>query len=271
MEFECRTQFAIANSTGLEVRLTDWLVAGGAFTYLESDNRSTANLGSNDLDGQVYSIYATAFHGNAYLDVLYSYGDFENGISRNTLLGRTAYGDTESHSHNVALNLGYTIHATENISFGPSAGLNCTTGEVDGYTERNGGLANLIYPDHDFKSMIGRLGGYATFKTATAAGKLTTQVSAGWAHVFMPENGNVTAGFETSPFAFVKGNNVQSLGGFTASEERPHVGTDWLELGATSRLDIKNTDYNVQLGYQGMFGRKNASGHFGSAKIGYEW
>jgi outer membrane autotransporter protein len=82
LEFECRTQFAIANSTGLEVRLTDWLVAGGAFTYLESDTRSTANLGSNDLDGQVYSIYATAFHGNAYLDVLYSYGDFENGISR---------------------------------------------------------------------------------------------------------------------------------------------------------------------------------------------
>ena len=69
----------------------------------------------------------------------------------------------------MALNLGYTIHATENISFGPSAGLNYTTGEVDGYTERNGGLANLIYPDHDFKSMIGRLGGYATFKTATAS------------------------------------------------------------------------------------------------------
>ena len=73
-----------AGSAGLEHRFTDWLVAGTAFTYLESDTRSAANLGSSVLDGQVYSVYATAFHGNTYLDVLYSYGDFDNDISRNT-------------------------------------------------------------------------------------------------------------------------------------------------------------------------------------------
>ena len=260
-----------AGSARLEYRLTDWLVAGAAFTYLESDTRSTANLGSNDLDGQVYSIYTTAFHGNTYFDVLCSYGDFENDIAPNTLLSRTAYGDTESHSLNIDLNLGHTIHATDQFSFGPSAGLNYATGEVDGFTERNGGLANLIYPDHDFESMIGRLGGYATFKTDTAAGLLTTQVSGGWAQEFQPENGNVTASLETSPFALVTGNSARGIGGFTASEERAHAGTDWLEMGVTSRLDIKNTDFNVQLGYQGMFGRNNASGHFGSAKIGYDW
>ncbi len=260
-----------AGSAGLEYSVTDWLNVGGAFTYLENDTRSTANLGTNDLDGEVYSVYATAFHGNSYLDVLYSYGDFDNDISRNTLLGRTAYGDTESHSHNIAANVGHSIRTSEAFSFGPSAGLNYTTGEVDGYTERNGGLANLIYPDHDFESMIGRLGGYATYKMDTGLGLLTTQVSAGWAHEFMPENGNVTASLETSPFALVTGNNFRSIGDYTASEERAHAGTDWLELGLTSRLDIRNTDFHVELGYQGMFGRNNASGHFGSAKIGYEW
>lgn len=74
--------------------------------------------------------------------------------------------------------------------------------------------------------MIGRLGGYATFKTDTAAGLLTTQVSGGWAHEFQPENGNVTASLETSPFTLVTGNNIQSIGGYTASEERAHAGTD---------------------------------------------
>jgi len=260
-----------AGSAVLEVCLTDWLVAGAAFTYLESNTTSTANLGSNGLEGNLLSGYLTAFHGNTYLDVLYSYGDFDNDISRNTLLGRTAYGDTESHSHNIDLNLGHTIHVTENFSFGPSAGANYTTGEVDGYTERNGGLANLIYPDHDFESMIGRLGGFATYRCETPAGMLTNQLSAGWAHEFMPDGGNVTASLETSPFALVTGNNIQSIGGFTAQQERAHAGTDWLELGVTSRLDIKKTGFNVQLGYQGMFGRNNASGHFGSAKIGYEW
>ena len=260
-----------AGSAGLEMRLTDWLVAGTAFTYLESNTNSTANLGSGDLNGEVYSVYATAFHGNTYLDVLYSYGDFDNDISRNTLLGRTAYGDTESHSHNIDLNLGHTIEVNDRFSFGPSAGLNYTTGEVDGYNERNGGSANLIYPDHDFESMIGRLGGYATFKCNTAAGLLTTQASASWAHEFDPENGNVTASLETSPFALVTGNSARSTGGYTAEQERAHAGADWLELGATTRLDISNTGFNFELGYQGMFGRTNASGHFGSAKIGYEW
>ncbi len=260
-----------AGSAGLEYRVTDWLVAGAAFTYLNSDTNSSANLGSSDLEGNLLSGYATAFHGNTYVDFLYSYGDFNNDISRNTLLGRTAYGETESQTHNYRMSAGHTIDVTERFSFGPSAGLNYTTGEVDGYTERNGGLANLIYPDHEFESMIGRLGGYATYKMDTALGLLTTQFSAGWAHEFMPENGNVTASLETSPFALVTGNNVQSLGDYTASEERAHAGTDWLELGVTSRLDILSTDFHVELGYQGMLGRNNASGHFGSAKIGYEW
>ncbi len=260
-----------AGSAGLEYKLTPWLNLGGAFTYLENDTNLTSNLGSNDLDGQVYSIYTTAFHGNTFLDVLYSYGDFNNDISRNTLLGRTAYGDTESHSHNVAAELGHTIHLNERFSFGPSAGLNYTTGQVDGYTERNGGLANLIYPDHDFESMIGRLGGYATFKTDTPFGLVTSQVSAGWAHEFMPDGGTVTTSLETSPFALVTGNNFRSFGEYTASEERAHAGTDWLELGATTRLDLQNTGFHFELGYQGMFGRNNASGHFGSAKIGYDW
>ncbi|MGY8643185.1 MAG: hypothetical protein ACKVJU_19075 [Verrucomicrobiales bacterium] len=81
----------------------------------------------------------------------------------------------------------------------------------------------------------------------------------------------MTTSLQTSPFALVTGNNVRSIGGFTASEERAHSGADWLELGATTRLDIANTGFNFQFGYQGMFGRNNATGHFGSAKIEFEW
>lgn len=260
-----------SGTVGGEFRISPGLVAGAAYTYLSSDTTSTANLGSSDLDGNLYSAYVTAFRGNSYLDFLYSYGDFDNDITRNTLLGSTALGETESHSHNFELNAGHTLFASEQVSFGPSLGLSYTTGQVDGYTERNGGAANLVYPEHDFESMISRVGGFATFIRDTQAGQLTTQLSAAWAHEFMPENGNVNASLQTSPFALVTGNNVQNLGSFTASTTRPHAGTDWLEVGATTRLDLADTSFHVELGYQGQFFRNNASGHFGSAKIGYEW
>jgi len=160
---------------------------------------------------------------------------------------------------------------TDRFSFGPLASWDYSEGQVDGYTERNGGLANLLFPDHEFESSIGRLGSYATFRNDTPVGQLTTQVSANWAHEFDPDRGTVTASLETSPFALVTGNNVQRFGSFTASEELAHPGTDWLELGVQTRLDIKNTDFNVELGYQGQYFRNNASGHFGSVKLGYEW
>ena len=42
-------------------------------------------------------------------------------------------------------------------------------------------------------------------------------------------------------------------------------------FGFESNSDTGSACLNFQLGYQGMFGRNNAGGHFGSAKIGYDW
>ncbi|MEC5128299.1 autotransporter outer membrane beta-barrel domain-containing protein [Verrucomicrobiales bacterium BCK34] len=260
-----------SGTAGFERRLNSWLYAGAAFTYLNSDTDLTADLGSNDLEGEVYSTYFTAFQGNTYLDFLYSYGDFDNEIRRNTLLGSFAEGDTTSSSHNFSMNTGHTIRKSKRFSFGPSAGLDYTTGQVNGYTERGGGLANLIYPDHDFESIISRLGAYATFENKTRFGWNTTQLRAGWAHEYSPENGNVTASLQTSPFALVTGGNAQSVGGFTVNQRGEHAGTDWLEVGATTRLDFQDSGAYLELGYQGMLLRENATGHYGSAKLGYEW
>ena len=260
-----------SGTAGFEHRLNSWLYAGAAFTYLNSDTDLTANLGSNDLEGEVYSTYFTAFQGNTYFDFLYSYGDFDNDIRRNTLLGSFAEGDTTSSSHNFSMNTGHTIRKSKRFSFGPSAGLDYTTGQVNGYTERGGGLANLIYPDHDFESLISRLGAYATFENETRFGLNTTQFRAGWGHEYSPQDGNVTASLQTSPFALVTGGNAQQVGGFTVNQRGEHAGTDWLEVGATTRLDLQDCGAYLELGYQGMLLRENATGHYGSVKLGYEW
>ena len=112
-----------SGTLGLEYRLFDWLAIGGAWSHLKSDTELEANLGGIDLEGNLFSGYLTAFHGNSWADLLYAYGDYDNNLNRNTLLGSRALGETESNSHNLALNLGHNIPLTPNVVTGPELGV----------------------------------------------------------------------------------------------------------------------------------------------------
>lgn len=259
-----------AGSVGVEYRVFPWLHAGLALTKLESDTEISSNLGGIDMDGTVLSGYFTAFHKRTYLDVLYSYGAFDSDISRNTLLGSTAHGDAESFSHNIDINVGHNYALSDQIVAGPYAGFNYSNGGVDGYTERGGGNANIVYPADDFESMIGRLGWQLSYTTETPVGRVTAQGRAAWAHQFMPESDSVQASLATSPFILVSGNHAARVGGFGAEGPGAHAGTDWLELGAGLRLHLDES-WNVQLDYEGQFARNNASAHFAALKLEYEW
>lgn len=259
-----------AGTLGMEYRLAPNLLVGGAFSHVWSDTEAVNDLGGIDLEGQMLSAYGTWMWHGCYFDALYSYGTFNNEIHRNTLLGSRTHGDTDSDSHNIALNSGYTLQLTDRITTGPDLGLVYSNGDIDSYTEKNGGAANLIYPDDNFESMIGRLGWHVTHFADTRIGRVTTQLRAGWAHEFMPEADVVSATLQTSPFLLVQGNHARRIGGFTAEADGAHPGQDWLELGAAVRLDFGG-GWNSSLGYQGQFGRNNASAHLGTARLGYEW
>ena len=259
-----------SGTVGAEFRVAPWLHIGGAFSYLESDTDLSSDYGNIDLDGTLISAYATTFYGNFYLDTLYSFGQFDNDIHRNTLLGRHATGNTESETHNVDVNLGYNVPLTRKITVGPTLGVNYATGDIDGYTETAGRNANLIYGDDDFESTIGRLGSQISYTTDTGFGKVTLQGRAGWAHEFTPEDDPVSATLETSPFLLVTGSNTQRLGDYTATGNSAYVGEDWLELGAGVRLDLSRL-WSVQVDYEGQFGRDDASAHFAGLKLSYEW
>ncbi|NNE93178.1 MAG: autotransporter outer membrane beta-barrel domain-containing protein [Verrucomicrobiales bacterium] len=260
-----------AATLGFEYQVNDWLQVGVAWSHAWSDAELTANLGGIDVEGQLATAYFTAFHGNTYLDLLYSYGNFDNDTNRNTGLGTRAIGATESYSHNIAANLGHNIELTDRIVTGPFAGLDYASGEVDGYTERGGGVANLIFPENDYESMIGRVGWAITHSYDNAKiGRITSQFRAGWAHEFMPDSDTYSATLATSPFALVSGGSVRSIGGFTATGGGAHPGQDWLELGTGIRFDF-DRNWNLRFDYEGQFGRNNASAHFGTVRLGYEW
>ncbi|MFK5922124.1 MAG: autotransporter outer membrane beta-barrel domain-containing protein [Verrucomicrobiota bacterium] len=264
------TTTTYAGTAGIEYRVTDWLNLGAAWSYLQSDTNVAGNYGDIDLEGNLISGYATTFWRQYWADLLYSYGSFNNDISRNTGLGSRANGDADSQSHNIRLNFGRNFNVTRNIVTGPIAGLRYGTGDVDSYSERGGGSAALNYNGTDFESMVSRLGWQATHTQATGWGRLVSQVRLAWEHEYMPQNGVVGASLQTSPFALVTGNNVSRLGGFSAEDGGAYPGTDWLTAGAGLRFELAN-GVAFLTDYEGVFFRNNASQHYVSAKLSYEW
>jgi len=242
---------------GAEYRISERLNVGVSITHQMSDAELDGGLGSSDIDGQIYSLYFTSFRGSSFVDFLYSYGDFDNETTRNTLLGAFARGDTNSHGHNLSLNTGTLLHSTESFSYGPILSFDYVTGSIDGYTETGGGIGNLVVPEQDFDSAITRLGGVANFYYDTKLGSVTSQLRASWAHEYSPDAGIVTAGLQA--------------GGLTLNRNRGRVGTDWVELGATTRLEFENLPIHLELSYQGMLGWDRAVAHFGSLRLGYSW
>lgn len=260
-----------AGTIGFEYRVNDWLQFGLAWSHVWSDAELNSHLGGIDVEGDMASLYFTAFHGNSWIDFLYSYGSFDNDTNRNTLTGDRAHGATESDSHNFALNFGHNLRISDRIVTGPYGGLNYANGNVDAYEETGGGASNLAYSGTGYESMIGRLG-WSVSHTQKAGflGRMTSQLRAGWAHEFMPESDTYSATLSTSPFTLVSGGNARSVGGYTAASDGAHAGTDWLELGAGVRFDL-DRNWNLSFDYEGQFARNNATAHFGTARVGYEW
>ena len=86
----------------------------------------------------------------------------------------------------------------------------------------------------------------------------------------MPENGTVGAALQTSPFALVTGGSVSRFGGFSSESDGAHPGNDWMSAGAGLRFVLDN-GWSLLADYEGAFFRNNASQHYASAKVSYEW
>ncbi len=259
-----------AGSVGFDYRFTPWLKGGLAWSRVWSDTNAAANLGSLDLEGNMVSVFTTATFGSSWADLLYSYGSFNNDISRNTGLGSRARGDTDSNSHNVRLNLGHNFQVGRSISTGPVAGLRYGAGNVDSYSERGGSVGALDYAGTDFESMVSRLGWQASHVNNTGWGRIISQVRLAWEHEYMPENGTVSGSLQTSPFALVTGGTARSVGGYTATSDGATIGTDWLSAGAGLKFELAQ-GWSFLADYEGVFFRTDAGQDFGSAKVSYAW
>lgn len=260
-----------AGSVGMESRVNPWLNLGLAWSYLQSDTDASGGLGNIDAEGNFLSGYATVWWRQYWADLLYSYGMANSATNRNTGFGGIAHGDADGRSNNLRLNFGRNFQLGGRVTSGPIAGLRYSEGNIDPYSETGGGTAALNFSASEFESMISRIGWQTSYTCQTARGHpIMTQAHLAWEHEYMPENGVVRADLQNSPFAAVTGGQVQRFGSFGAQSGGGEVGSDWMSAGVGLRFHL-GKGLGLLMDYEGSFFRSDATQHYGSIKVNYEW
>lgn len=246
-----------ASSVGIEKHLSRGLTVGFAATFLQSTQTYTGGLGSLDLEGPTLSTYVSYVRKNFWGSLLYSFGAYDLGSSRNPGFGLpTASGSTNAYTNSVQYNTGWNFRFQNNTFVtGPFAGIDYLHGSVDGYSETGGGVGALSYARQTFQSLVTRVGWSASKKLQTNWADITPQVRLGYERQNLQNNGA----------------SVQALNApFSASGGNQSPGQDYMVIGGGVNFEF-NPALSLMLSYQNQIFRNNLEAHFVSVRLGYKF
>lgn len=245
-------QSAYAGTVGAEYRISQHIILGIAGSEITSNGNLAKNVGDADLSGFAISPYLSFFYKNFYFDALYSFGQFEHDLSRNTIYGGSAHATPKSNNHTLELNTGYNFHAGGFVT-GPIASMDYTNGNLDGYTESGAGRFNVRVNDQGYESLRTQLGWQISYPTHLGTTTITPQVRVSWLHESLDGADLVGATLLQSPYLLVSDTASQRVGGFTATNSTSAAGSDALSVGGGVMAGFGERaslllDYQVYLG-----------------------
>jgi outer membrane autotransporter protein len=150
---------------GLDYRLSDKAVIGGALAYGSSSVDFKSDDGKLDTDSFSLSLYGSAYAAkNFYFDGIFNYQNSSYDAFRNItyvdgigLVNVDASGDTDGTTLSGGLSAGYDLLAG-GLTISPNVGFFYIDTTIDSFTEAGAGGLNLIYDEQKFKSMTGNAG-----------------------------------------------------------------------------------------------------------------
>ncbi len=246
-----------ASGVGIERHLAPGLTLGFAFSFLQSQQNYTGGLGNVNLEGPSLSTYLSYARKNVWASLLYSFGDYNMGTSRNPGFGFTgASGSTTAYTNSVQFNTGYNFRFQGNtLVTGPFIGADYLHGSIDGYSETGGGLAALTFARQSFDSLVTRVGWSLSKKFETNWAVITPQVRVSYERQNLKNNGT-SVSLINAPFTAAGGNQTP--------------GQDYVVLGTGVNFQF-TPDFSMLLGYQVQLFRNNMESHFGSVRFGYKF
>ena len=219
--------------TGVDVRLNNNWVVGGAFSYTDSEADFTNGEGNSD--GYTLTAYATGyFDCGGYIDVIGRVGRLSSDVKADTLsvMGGVLTGDYDNTALGLSVETGYHWKVNDVFYIEPQAELAYGIVFGDDFTSATNGVR--IEQD-DFESLVGRLG--TRFGATFNEGRGQLYAHASINHDFM---GDADATATPSWGA------AQRIG--------TELGATWVSFGVGAQFDLKNN-----LTFYGSLERSNGS------------
>ncbi|MEJ2694567.1 MAG: autotransporter domain-containing protein [Candidatus Thiodiazotropha sp.] len=248
-------------STGVDYRVTDEFVVGGALGYVSNGMDFENSRGDQDITGYTLSAYGTWYQSeNTYIDGILSYGTNSFDMTRHIQFGATdvkARGDTDGTEIAVSLGGGYDFNRNA-LNFGPFARLNYIKARIDAFEENSADGLELVYDSQDADSLSSLLGGQATYVMSTRYGVITPQMRLEWAHEFKHDSRYITARFLNDP----------TSGRFEIATDDPDRDFFNLGLGVSA---VFTQGRSAFLYYEAVAGRDNLTNHSVAAGVRFEF
>jgi outer membrane autotransporter protein len=176
---------------GLDYRLSDQAVIGGALSYGSSSVEFAADDGALDTDSISLSLYGSAYAAkNFYFDGIVNFSNSSYDAARNItyvdgigLVTADASGDTDGTTLSGGLSAGYDFLAG-GLTISPNLGFFYIDTTIDGFTESGAGGLNLIYDEQKFKSLTGNAGLRLTYAWNVSWGVLLPQLRVDYVREF---------------------------------------------------------------------------------------
>lgn len=181
---------------GSDYRLSDSMIVGGAFSYLNSFQDFNRDKGEIDVNTVAFSGYGAHRIQSLYINAIATYAHAEVDLEREiTFADRTAKGDTSSDEFSIALGGGYEFEY-EGITYGPMVETEWVWLDIRSFTETGANGLNLEHSHDSMKSATVDVGVEGSYPISTRIGVLVPQLSVAWAHQFEDDSREIRARYE---------------------------------------------------------------------------
>jgi outer membrane autotransporter protein len=189
-------------STGIDYRLSDELVFGGALGYVSTGMDFDNTRGDQDIKGYSLSAYGSWYQSeNLYIDGIMSYGTNNFDMTRRIMFGSTdvsTQGKADGTEYALSIGGAYEINRGA-LNLQPFARINYIKAEIDAFQESSNTGVELAYDKQNVESLETLIGFQADYAVSTKYGVVMPQARVEWAHEFQHDNHNITARFLNAP------------------------------------------------------------------------
>ena len=236
------------------------MTAGGAFSYARTNvnSKGTSNGNGSDVASYQGTLYASydppkPYYVEGMVNVAFNDNEGVRKIAIGTL-GRTAKSDYWGQQYTGKVGGGYDV-TRGNLTVTPTASLQYTHLDLDGYTETEAGSLNLVVKSQDYDVLQSGLGGRVAYNVETKMGTLVPEVSAVWLYDFIGDKQQSTSTFSGGGGSF-------ATDGADPAQHSVAVGAG-LSFHSDANITL-SANYDAEI-------KANFISHSGRVKLRYEF